>query len=186
MINSCIGLCQQYLKRKIALAYRPVLGFAVIAAMGLSGCQNYEVTLNEKEVYTPPQVITALEFDDAALENCISLFIEENGVTEYGQLSNLVCTHAGIESLKGINRFRKLKQINLADNQIKDLAPLQGLSSLEKLSIKNNQIKDVQTLLNLPKLQYLDLSGNDQVLCEDVKLLERVAGIVVIAPEHCQ
>ncbi|GAB2190725.1 hypothetical protein MAH1_23330 [Sessilibacter sp. MAH1] len=154
--------------------------------MALSGCQNYEVTLNEKEVYTPPQVITALEFDDAALENCISLFIEENGVTEYGQLSNLVCTHAGIENLKGINRFRKLKQINLADNQIKDLAPLQGLSSLEKLSIKNNQIKDVQTLLNLPKLQYLDLSGNDQVLCEDVKLLERVAGIVVIAPEHCQ
>jgi Leucine-rich repeat (LRR) protein len=154
--------------------------------IGISGCENYQVNFNEREIYTPPQVIIALDITDKALKQCIELFIETEGISEYGELASLTCSYAGVSSVEGLNRFRKLSQINLSDNHLVDVSALQGLTELKQLSVKNNRITDVQPLFNLPKLNFLDISGNEFVSCKDLNQLKRVTGMEIVFPSQCQ
>ncbi|MCE2026786.1 leucine-rich repeat domain-containing protein [Sessilibacter corallicola] len=158
----------------------------VVAGVLLAGCKNYQVSFNEREIYAPPQVITELSIDDSALKQCIELFIETEEIANYEDLATLTCSYAGVATLDGLNRFRKLTQINLSDNKLIDLSALQGLTELKQLSVKNNQVADIQPLFNLPKLNFLDISGNDSVRCEDLNQLKRVTGMEIVFPSQCQ
>ncbi len=151
----------------------------------VTGCKNYQVSFNEREIYAPPQVINDLTIADAALKQCIELFIETEGISQYGELASLTCSYAGVSNIEGLNRFRKLTQINLSDNQLVDISALQGLSELKQLSVKNNQITNIQPLFNLPKLNFLDVSGNNLISCEDLNQLKRVTGMEIVFPSQC-
>ncbi len=107
-------------------------------------------------------------------------------------LSNLNFNHKNGDPLAVINKFRQLKVLNLASNQlsnlsalvhlnkletlelqankISDLSKISQLKSLTYLSIKNNNISDISPLAKLPKLNTLYLSGNQSLPCINIKL----------------
>lgn len=158
---------------------------ALLVWFGLTACQNYAVSLNERSVYQPKQLLTQLSIADRALENCIHQHIKDQKIRSFEELTVLVCTHAGISELEGLNQFNRLEQLNLADNAIEDITGLTGLSRLTRLNLDNNALGDIQTLFTLPRLQQASLLGNAQVACRDISQLRQAARATITAPKHC-
>jgi Leucine-rich repeat (LRR) protein len=72
-------------------------------------------------------------------------------------------SHTGIEWLWGIEGYTSLQVLDASDNQIFDLYPLEMLSwfgKLRELNLANNQIVDVTALQGYTGLRTLWLSGN--------------------------
>ncbi len=130
----------------------------------LAGCQRYQVTLNERPVYQPPELLDAYTVADRALGDCIAQTIADQQVTRVEELTSLTCSHAGIQDLGGIEQFSRLALVNLSDNRLRDIAPL----------------------LYLPNLDVVDLSGNPDLSCGQVESLGKDVSGRVIGPEHCR
>ena len=171
--------------------YRPIgrvlaVAFVVALAVSLAACKNYQVSVNEREVYRPKALLTDINIPDHALANCIHQHIKDQRITELSELQALVCTHAGIVSVRGLNQFSALTALDLSDNQIRDLSGLEGLSKLTRLNLRNNRVAGGQTLFTLLNVEWLDLSGSPEIECRDIDQLRRFERLTVIAPKHCQ
>ena len=129
----------------------------------LAGCENYQVTLNQRELYSPPALFTDYQLTDAGLRACIRQTIIDQSILSAEQLTTLVCTYSGIETLSGLGRFTQLKTINLA----------------------NNQLKNIKPLLFFGQLQRLDLSGNLHLDCADIKALTDLLPTAPITSPSC-
>ncbi|MGH1373884.1 MAG: leucine-rich repeat domain-containing protein [Cellvibrionaceae bacterium] len=163
-----------------------VCSLALLMCVTLSSCSKYQMTVNETVVYTPPAIITDFNTEDPRLKGCLDQIIKDGQFTELGQVTQLICSHAGLTSLEGIQTFYNLEQVNLGHNQITDLSPIKFLSKLEILLLNDNQISQAPELLNLPKLQQVRLDNNPQLQCGDLHQLQRVAEIDLTLPSQCQ
>lgn len=141
---------------------RSTLVAALLLIPILTSCRNYLFTVNEREVYTPPKVFTDYTIADGALRSCIAQTLTDLNITRPGQLTRLVCTHANIGDLAGLEIFSTLAQLNLAHNRLTDIKPL----------------------LYLNNLASVDLSENPGLICSDALLLkEHVTQLTL--PAHC-
>ena len=68
----------------------------------------------------------------------------------------------GIKSsrLSELSRLKKLKTLNLSDNEIIGLSFLKGLNELTTLDLRSNKIKDISVLSGLTELRTLYLDNN--------------------------
>lgn len=64
------------------------------------------------------------------------------------------------ESVVTINNWKKLKILNLRDNQLTNIDFLSGLDEIEKLNLNNNQIRNINPLKNARNLRSLFMNNN--------------------------
>jgi Leucine-rich repeat (LRR) protein len=150
----------------------------------LTACQNYDVTLNDRQVYGPTRLFTNFEVSDEALQRCIEQRIADENISALLQLKTLNCSNAGITSLSGLGQFAGLTQLKFSDNRIRNLVELGQLMGIESLWLDNNDIVDPVPLARLSKLSQLDLAGNAKLQCPKAGLLDTVA--ILTVPEHCR
>lgn len=158
---------------------------AVIFLLGLNACSRYQMTLNETVVHTPPGLLTDFDTEDPRLKSCLDQIIKDGNFTSFEQVTQLICSHAGLTSLKGIEAFQGLKQINLENNKITSLKPLQYLSKLEVLKVNDNLLAQAPELLNLPKLKEVQLENNPNLACQDLLQLKKISSATLHLPKQC-
>ncbi|UTA46680.1 hypothetical protein L1F30_10955 [Simiduia sp. 21SJ11W-1] len=147
------------------LNLNPALQLAITACFSaalLIGCQGYEVSVNERKVYTPAPLFTDFNLPDRNLQRCLDQTIADQKATAAVQVKTLNCSNAGIASLAGLEVFTGLESINLADNRL----------------------GQTPELLQLMKLTYVDVRGNPALQCAEVMQLPDE--ITRKLPEHCR
>ena len=149
----------------------------------LAAGQNYDVTLNDRQVYGPARLFTDFDVADEALQRCIEQRIADENIADPLKLRALNCSNAGIASLTGLGQFAGLTQLKLSDNRIRNLVELGQLSGVESLWLDNNVVVDPVPLAQLRKLQLLDLTNNPTLQCPKASLLDYVSNLTV--PKHC-
>ena len=65
-----------------------------------------------------------------------------------------------IQEIKGLDRLKKLKHLDLGGNQIKEIENLDSLDNLSFLDLSQNRISEVNGLSNLKNLTHLFLFQN--------------------------
>ena len=85
-----------------------------------------------------------------------------------------------MHSLVGIERLRKLEELQATDNNLSDLAPLKAHPSLRKLDITGNRIKD----LDLSVIASLKLSKLQCNMCS-LTNLDFLKGHQTLITLHC-
>ncbi|MEE4146943.1 MAG: hypothetical protein V2I26_19215 [Halieaceae bacterium] len=155
------------------------LPLALVAA-----CGSYDVTINERVVYTPEPLFTDFDIPDPALRECIREAINDARATDAGDVSSLSCTGAGIENLAGLATFTEIEQLTLSSNNIVNISELAALSVLQVVYLDDNQIIDAVPLYQLPALHRLDLSSNPGLICPPPGSLLRVSEVTL--PKHCR
>ena len=142
----------------------PLTLTAALLGIVLSGCNRYQVTVNERLVHTPPALFTDYDVSDPGLATCLNQTIKDRQISAANQLTLLNCANGTITSLDGIQVFSALKTINLSNNALSDIKPLLYLGNLESVSLEAN-----------PNLQ-----------CKDALALAQQLRGTVRLPEHCR
>lgn len=95
----------------------------------------------------------------------VSLTEDINSIFDFSQLVHLCLTNCLISNLENIGKFKNLKHLSLACNQIRDLpASLFDLKDLQVLDLSFNRINHIPPMIkNLKELRLLNLSNNDRV-----------------------
>lgn len=151
--------------------------------VGCTNLRDYDITLNERPLYSPDSLFNDYRITDQALATCIEQMIEDQRARTASQLKFLNCSNAGIQSLEGLGEFVGLEAIKLSGNRIRNLVELGLLVELAELYIDDNQVVDPVPLTRLPKLQRLDLSANPALQCHSLSRFD--AKIAINRPEHC-
>jgi Leucine-rich repeat (LRR) protein len=151
------------MNRFTALALPVVLA---VCAVSLSGCNRYQVTLNERVVSEPPRLLTDYTLADEKLQLCLEQTIVDNQVHTTDGIETLVCTNGGITSLEGIEVFTRIHTLNLANNALTSVAPLLFLGELNSVNLADNPA--------------LDCGGVEKLRAHLPK------DGTLVAPEHCQ
>lgn len=120
----------------IRLLMLPLLSALCVA------CDRYVVTLNEKEVHTPPPAFIGQALSDPGLKKCVEKNFARQGITRPEQLSALDCHNHNILSLDGIDIFTQLTAIDLTGNHFQNLQPLLGLEHLKRVNLLHNPTLD--------------------------------------------
>lgn len=136
-----------------------VLVFLLVVT-GCAGLQEYDITLNERVVYSPRPLAVDPGITDPALAACVGQTLADQRPSRAAGLDVLICTNAGISHLDGIAAYTGLRQVKFSDNAISDATPLN----------------------DLPELRYLDLRGNDGLDCNSIIDLTEIEHYL---PEHC-
>ena len=166
---------------------RPLaVSLLLICLLLITGCERYQLTLNEQIMYTPPALFTDFSVSDSALQNCLDQTIKDVAARSAEEVARLDCSQAGIGSLQGLERFVGLEHIDLSENHISDLRPLRSMSRLKVLDVAKNKLADAAQLLTLPALEQINLEQNSQLGCRDVLQLMEVREVEVRLPEHCR
>lgn len=155
----------------------------------LSTACGYSVSVNDRVVYTPPSLFTDYQIADQFLAKCVEQTILDNTVHHAAGLTRLNCSSAGIQSLKGLEVFSAIEEINLAQNKLRTIQELAQLPRLQVVVLRDNQLEDVAPLLALLQLRVLDLSENDTLPCTDIAQMEQEwAGLdtTLIKPSQCR
>lgn len=150
----------------------------------LAACENYDLKVNERVVYSPQPLFTDFEVADEALRECLEQAIADGIVTAASRLITLNCSHAGVSDLSGLATFTGLTNLKLSSNSVRNLVELESLTSLVDLYLDNNQVVDAVPLYQLPALQVLDLSGNPNLQCPSAAAFLRLESIKL--PKHCR
>ena len=159
--------------------------FAILAvAFIVAGCESYDFTVNDKLVYTPAPLFSHFNVPDIALYTCIKQAIIDAKVTDAKQLKSLNCSHAGIESLQGLEVFTGLIQLKLSSNKIRNLAEIPAISELEELYLNDNVIVDPVPLFSLRTLRVLDLRDNSKLQCPNSSAF--IMAETLELPTHCR
>lgn len=166
------------------MRYRVFRGLALPLLCLLAACQQYDLTVNDRVVYTPRPLFSDYSAADPALQRCLESAIDEGKITRANQLTELSCRDADITSLAGIGTFSGLRQLDLGDNALGDIGPLDALIALEEVYLADNRIEDPLPLASLQALDTVDLRGNRGLHCPDRQALLRVTRLLL--PSHCQ
>ena len=153
------------------------------------GCKTYSVSLNNNVVYTPPSLFKDFTIVDTHLRACVEQTIIDNHITKADDLKQLNCSHAGIRSLAGIEKFYAIEQLNLAENSLQSFAELSNFSQLGILILRKNNLTNAEPLLRMLALRELDISDNAKLACGDVKQFTKNAhqgNLKLILPEQCK
>lgn len=163
----------------------PILRLLVTAlTVMLGACQHYEVSVNERVLYTPRNPLEGVDIADPALRDCLEQAARDAGISSPAGLKRLNCSSAGIERLDGISVFTGLEWINFEGNRIRNLVELAQISGITRLQLADNRIVDPVPLAALGALESLDLSGNTTLQCPTAGALARLVEITL--PAHCE
>ncbi len=167
---------------------RRLLSYSTLIAFGLmsSACSQYQMKFNDAVVYTPPTIFTDFRVADVNLQQCLDQAIKDRQVTDPHSLKQLICSHAGVVDLSGIEIFTGLTAINISHNQITSLTALSQMSNLQTLLANDNQIEQSPELLTLHKLERIDLSNNLKLECGDLQQLQNDYQGDLVLPQQCQ
>jgi len=161
---------------------------ALCTSLFFTGCNDFAVSLNEKEIYTPPAIFTDYTIADSRLDACVEQTISDARITSPEQLTRLNCSNAGITSLDGLETFYALEELNLADNKLVRIDRLENMSRLKVLILSNNQLTSAAPLLHLLHLKQLHIDSNNALACSDLHQLasnfDRTLNLAL--PEQCQ
>ena len=155
-----------------------------LTALLLTGCGNYDITVNDKVIYGAPTIFLDFNLADAALQTCVSQQIIDLRLTSPEGLTDLNCSNAGIESLEGIELFGNIERLKLSSNRIRNLMALSKLTGLQELWLDDNVIIDPVPLGSLVHLRALNLAKNGSLQCPKNGLLEYVGTLTL--PAHCK
>jgi Leucine-rich repeat (LRR) protein len=176
-----IGKPTMYNKSRCA-----IFGLMLVAL--IAGCQNYSVSLNDNVVYTPPSLFKDFVIADLHLRACVEQTITDNRITKAEDLKQLNCSHAGIASLAGLEKFYSIEQLNVSENALQSIAPLSNFSKLKVLILRKNNLTNAEPLLHMLALQELDISENAKLTCGDVKQFANThsGNLKLTLPEQCK
>jgi Leucine-rich repeat (LRR) protein len=153
-----------------------------------AGCRSYSVSLNNNVVYTPLPLFKDFVITDAHLRTCVEQTINDKKITKAEDLKQLNCSHAGISSLSGLEKFYRIEELNLAENALQSIAPLSSLSQLKVLILRKNNLTSAEPLLHMLALQELDISDNAKLACGDLKQLAanfHQGDLKLFLPDQC-
>lgn len=162
---------------------------ALLATAALAGCKTYSVSLNNNVVYTPPSLFKDYDIADSHLRDCVEQAIIDKHVTNVEGLKQLNCSHAGVASLAGLEKFYALEQLNLAENNITSITPLGSLGQLRVLILRSNNLTTAESLLHLLHLQQLDVADNSKLACRDLQQLQtnfHAGELALTLPVQCE
>jgi hypothetical protein len=177
-----IGKLTMYRKSLSAIA-----GLMLVAL--IAGCKSYSVSLNNNMVYTPPSLFKDFVIADTQLRACVEQTIVDNRITKAEDLKQLNCSHAGIASLAGLEKFYSIEQLNLSENTLQSIAQLSNFSKLKVLILRKNNLTSAEPLLHMLALQELDISDNAKLGCGDVKQFAKnthQGNLKLTLPEQCK
>jgi len=163
------------------------LGLLLLAS--IAGCKSYSVSLNNNVVYTPLPLFKDFAIADTHLSNCVEQTINDKKITKAEDLKQLNCSHAGITSIAGLEKFYSLEELNLAENNLQSISALRNFSKLQILILRKNNLTSAEPLLGLLALRELDISENTKLACGDLKQLAanfNKQDLKLIAPEQCK
>lgn len=155
-----------------------------ISSMLITGCGNYELTLNERTLYDPTEFQRSVHLPDPGLQACVKTVLSTQKITGPGKLKKLLCGPGAIVSLEGLAIFTHLEHIGLADNAVSDLSELGELKQLKQLNLGNNQIVDASVLVTLSNLNWLNLEKNNDLHCDTLRSLKE--SVTLVLPNHCK
>jgi len=164
------------------MIYRMLLGLGM--GLALSACQHYDVSVNERVVYSPRPLLTDFRIPDPALRNCVEQTINDNRISSLGQLQELACSGANIKSLEGLGQFSSLTRVDLAGNAIADIGELRVLLELRAVLLDDNRIEDASPLYRLPELSIVSLEANNGLRCPGPEQLQSLQQLTL--PRHCR
>ncbi len=137
-------------------------------------------------MYSPAPLFTQFTTADANLKVCLDQAIKDSQASHASDVKRLVCTHAGVTSLEGLEIFSEITQLHLAHNQLQSIKAIGRLAKLEELSLSDNQLKKVPEILLTESLNMLDLSENTELACSDVAQFQLQHQIALHLPPQCQ
>lgn len=152
------------------------------------GCKTYSLSVNNNVVYTPPSLFKDFAISDAHLRACVEQTILDNQISKAEDLKQLNCSHAGINSLAGLEKFHAIEQLNLAENALQTVAPITNFSQLKVLILRKNNLTSAEPLLHLLALREVDISENAKLTCGDLKQLAanfHQGDLKLVLPEQC-
>ena len=168
--------------RRVALA-AIVLGSVLLSLNGCGNLKKYDVTFNDRAVYSPQTLFDDYRINDKALANCIEQAIEDFEVYTITGLEILNCSDAGINSLVGLSQFRGLKRVKLSGNNIRNLVELSVMTQLVDIQLDGNRVVDSVPLASLPRLKQINLFNNPLMQCNGLAKFR--TDVQVTRPEHC-
>ena len=174
---------------KLTMYSKPlkICGFFLISL--IAGCKSYSVSVNNNVVYTPAPLFKDFVIDDAHLRSCVEQTITDDKITKAEDLKQLNCSHAGIISLAGLEKFYSIEQLNLSENAIQSISPLSNFSQLKVLILRKNNLTSAEPLLHLLALRELDVSENAKLACGDIKQFAanfHKGDLKLTLPEQCK
>lgn len=99
-----------------------------------------------------------LKVVDKNLQNCIDKIAQSKKWTRAEDFTSITCHSKNIESLKGINKFSKVKKLSFHKNKIAEVN-IEGFDFLEHLNLARNDLSTL-VLVNLPALREIYAFGN--------------------------
>ena len=172
------GLCT--LKLGFHLLLLPVISTVTACST------QFAVTVNEQTVYDPRLQEGSVAVTDANLQGCINLTLRQQRIADARELTVISCASSEVVSLNGLSQLEQLRFIDLADNQVSDLLPLSRLTRLSGLSIPNNRIRDISPLFDMQSLTAVILTGNNEIPCGQLDLLEEKLQSNLTRPDRCE
>lgn len=130
---------------------------SIFTLLTIVACDRYQVTLNERQIYTPRILFTNYQIADPALHHCVAQAIIDQRIERGEDLLQLNCSYAGIANLAGLTRFSKLEIINLSNNALTDVKPLMFFGGLKRLDLRENRAVPCKDLLSLEALLVREL-----------------------------
>lgn len=124
--------------------------------------QNDIATTNATEIFDQLKRcvnITTLSVANNTISNLYALVNDGSSTIIFPNLESIYLQANGIYGIAGVGVYQKLKELYLANNQVKDLEPAYKLTNLEVLSIEYNPVQKIDGIEQLKKLRYLNLSG---------------------------
>jgi hypothetical protein len=155
----------------------------------MTGCKTYSLSVNNNVVYTPPTLFKDFAITDAHLRACVEQTIIDKHITKAEDLKQLNCSHAGISSLAGLEKFYSIEQLNLAENALQSIAQLSNFSKLKVLILRKNSLTSAEPLLHMLALRELDVSDNAKLACGDLKQAAanvHQSDMKWVLPEQCR
>lgn len=165
-----------------------LLGLALVSLV-IAGCKTYSLSVNNNVVYTPASLFKDFAITDTHLRACVEQTILDNQITKAEDLKQLNCSHAGINSLAGLEKFYAIEQLNLAENNLQSIKPITTFSKLKVLILRKNNLTSAEPLLHLLALREVDLSDNAKLVCGDLKQFAanfHQGDLKLVSPEQCR
>ncbi|MDD9895728.1 MAG: hypothetical protein OXU24_08080 [Gammaproteobacteria bacterium] len=152
----------------------------------LTGCASeFVVSVNEQAIYDPQGRLITGEVDDADLQGCINLAMQQQQVASAAELTVLSCANSEISNLENIDQLLSLRFLDLGNNNISNITPLEELPLLSGINLLNNRLTDIGPLFNMPNLSSVNLIGNNSIDCDELAALQARLGSKLTSPESC-
>ncbi len=95
----------------------------------------------------------------------------EPDFSKAAEITSLDLSNGYIRDLSGIQYFKNLEELNIANNEISDLSPLSGCAKLRTLDASGQYISNLGAISALKELTELNLADNELITLSSLKEL---------------